>query len=104
MKQIHETVAVSLSRQNLSNLLQNHQAGAIVVLSQANSSVNLPFVRSTHIQHGRLILHSSMAHSYCCGSKASQFLHAFSKMWRLAVFQGNIQTEQEDLTQIYIYM
>lgn len=33
MKQINETVAVSLSKQNLSNLLQNHQAGAILVLS-----------------------------------------------------------------------
>lgn len=43
MKQIHETVAVSLSKQNQSNLLQNHRAGAIVVLLQASPSVNLPF-------------------------------------------------------------
>lgn len=42
MKQIRETVAASLSKQNLSNLLQNHRAGAIVALLQASYSVNLP--------------------------------------------------------------
>lgn len=37
MKQIHETVAVS--KQNSSNLLQNHQAGAFVILLQASYGV-----------------------------------------------------------------
>lgn len=107
MKQINETVAVSLSKQNLSNLLQNHQAGATVALSQASYSVQpsllISFKPSTLIPRGRPILHSSMIHSNCFGSKAFKFLHSCSKIRRLWVFQGSLKKEQGDLTQMYMY-